>query len=423
MSDTAIFIAATAEDLKSNSGLPGDIRALRNLAGNQSRIIHTELLVDSPVPGGFLGTLNQNGVWVSMLPQAGDAEATLLTGLMTRLHEFVHTFPNVSQFVLAGLRPDRLAASALFLQRQGYSVLLCGPDRNQLDPLRFAADDTAVWSGQGGSQGGGRGNQNRGDASRDNASRDNSSRDNSNSREEKAALDPFEVLVDEVTKSRKRGHRVLLTSLKQRMRKRIRRFDETRLKDKDGKPMRKFKDFVLDAANRGLIQLIEKGNASHVLLPDESVDADDDADDVDDRDQDLDVDSDDNDGDDNVDPLLDAVDTVEGDEDDNDDVQEEEEADLSTEDIDVDEIDEDASPPPAEFMEVLVDLLSEPITLDETVRQLNERKQSGKLDMNTRTIRKHLQSAFNNELIERSGDDKPAKFLLVDDWKDIIDYL
>lgn len=289
MSDTAIFIAATAEDLKSNSGLPGDVRSLRNLAGNQSRIIHTELLVDSPVPGGFLNNLNQNGVWVTMLPQAGDAESALVTGLMTRLHEFAHTFPNLSQFVLAGLRPDRLAAAALFLQRQGYTVLLCGPDRNGVDALRFAADDVAVWSGQGGGRG-------------------SSSRENNTAKEEKSSLDPFEVLVDEVTKSRKRGHRVLLTSLKQRMRKRIRRFDETRLKDKDGKPMRKFKDFVLDAANRGLIQLIEKGNASHVLLPDETVDEDDDIDEVDARDTDHDTDNDSDD--DAVDPLLDTVDTV-----------------------------------------------------------------------------------------------------------------
>lgn len=89
----------------------------------------------------------------------------------------------------------------------------------------------------------------------------------------------------------------------------------------------------------------------------------------------------------------------------------------------MDAINEDASPPPPEFMEVLVELISEPATLADTVRGLNEKKASGKLELSTRQLRKYLQSAFHNELIERSGEEKPAKFVLVDDWKDIIDYL
>lgn len=415
MSDTAIFIAASAEDLKAANGLPGDLKTLRSIPDERERVVHTEILLDSPAPERFQQGLSQAGVWITVLPQNGDAGSVLITGLMERLHEFVCTYPSVGQFVLAGHRPERLAPAAAFLQRAGYSVVLCGPDRNKLEFCRHNADDVEVWG-----SGGGR------------APRGGS--------ESKAASDPdpFEVLVEEITKSRKRGHRVLLTSLKQRMRKRIRRFDETRLKDKDGKPMRKFKDFVVDAANRGLIQLIEKGNASHVLLPDEAADADEDADE-DDRDDiesgDSDNDGDNGDGDgEGVDPLLDSVDTVGDDEDDNgddedvdDDGEEEEEPEaeepLSPDAIDVTEIDEEADPPPKEFMEVLEEVLQSPLTLHDLVKALVKKQTDGVLSVRTRVLRDYLQSAFNNELIETSGDEKPAHYVLVDDWKDIIDYL
>ncbi len=427
MSDTAIFIAATADDLKANSGLPGDVNVLRNFTDSDERVVHTELIVDSPVPGGFLNTLNQNGVWVTLLPRSGDADASVLAGLMTRLQEFAQTYPQVDRYILAGIETSRLSPVAASLQRAGHSVLLCGPDRGKLDAARHDTDDTEVWSKDGGNSG--RGSRD----GRDNRDNRDRGRDNSRSADkEKDTQDPFEVLVEEVSKSRKRGHRVLLTSLKQRMRKRIRRFDETRLKDKDGRPMRKFKDFVVDAANRGLIQLIEKGNASHVLLPGEKVEADEDEDDSRGARRDDSDDNDDEDDDtDGVDPLLDSVDTVEGDEednngnDDNGDGEEEEETEdvLTPDDIDVDELDESANPPPPEFMKVLETLLEKPKTLPELVEALVKKQEKGDLEMKTATLRKHLQHAFNNELLEAAGDDKPVKFLLVDDWQDIIDYL
>ncbi|MCC5849285.1 MAG: hypothetical protein JJU29_14460 [Verrucomicrobia bacterium] len=439
MSDTAIFIAATADDLKSNSGLPGDVNVLRNFTENDERVVHTELIVDAPVPGGFLNTLHQNGVWVTLLPRSGDADASVMAGLMTRLQEFAQTYPQVDRYILAGIETSRLSPVAAYLQRSGHTVLLCGPDRGKLDAARHDADDTEVWSGKDGGNAG-RGNRdNTRDGNRDRGRETN--RDSRSADKEKDNADPFEVLVEEVTKSRKRGHRVLLTSLKQRMRKRIRRFDETRLKDKDGRPMRKFKDFVVDAANRGLIQLIEKGNASHVLLPGEKVEADDDADDTrggrrDDADDNGDEDDDDLDG---VDPLLDSVDTVEGDDadnkddddngddngddDDQDNDEEEIEDILTPDDIDVDELDEEANPPPPEFMKVLEKILEKPKTLPELVEALVKKQESGDLEMKTPVLRKHLQHAFNNELLEAAGEEKPVKFLLVDDWQDIIDYL
>jgi len=438
MSDTAIFIAATDEELRSTNGLPGDLNSLRALPAETERVVHLEFLTDKPAPERLLNALNQGGVLVSILPSNGDAAASVSAGLMTRLHEFICAYPNIGQFLLAGIQVERLAPAAAFLQRAGYNVLLCGPDRARLESVRHAADDIEVWgSGRApraerGERGGERGERG--------AERGGERAERAESREERPAADPFEVLVDEVSKSRKRGHRVLLTSLKQRMRKRIRRFDETRLKDQDGRPMRKFKDFIVDAANRGLIQLIEKGNLSHVLMPGEEADLD--LDDENTGMEDRGSDGDENDAA-GVDPLLDAVDVVGGESDDSlddDDADENgdegeeaggdaaaqspgQEQPLSPDDLDPTEIDEDAAPPPAEFLESLQELLKEPRTLEDLVQALVAKQQAGALTLGTRALRDHVQAAFNNELLELVGNDKPSRYALVDDWRDIIDYL
>jgi hypothetical protein len=414
MSDTAIFIAATAEELKSNNGLPGDIDFLQTRVAESERVVHTEMMADAAMPERFVNTLSQGGAQITVLPATSDGPSALATGLTARLQEFICSFPNVNQFLLAGIQTDRFALAAAWLRRAGFQVIIAGPDRSALDRLNDIADDTAVWGKSG--------------------SNTSSRRSGARAQDETPpAADPFEVLVDEVTKSRNRGNRVLLTSLKQRMRKRIRRFDETRLKDKDGRPMRKFKDFVVDAANRGLIQLIERGNASQVLLPGEDISA---------------ADEDENDtaeqngrsgkeekGDTEIDPLLDAVDMI-GEESDTtedtpaqDDTTEEAEETsapeepLTADDIDPQEIDEEVSPPPVEFLELLERLLKAPLTLEDLVSALVKKQQDGELPLKKRALRSQLQAAFNNELLETPGDDKPVKYSLVDDWRDIIDYL
>ena len=416
MSDTAIFIAATAEDLKSNNGLPAEIAVLQNQISDSERVVHTEMLADAAMPERFVNTLSQSGAQVTVLPATPDGGAALTTGLTARLHEFICSFPNVNQFLLAGIQVDRLVLAAAYLRRAGFQVILAGPDQGALDRVANCSDDTFVW-GKGGATSARRParTQNRDDSSE--------------------APDPFEVLVEEVTKSRSRGNRVLLTSLKQRMRKRIRRFDETRLKDKDGRPMRKFKDFVVDAANRGLIQLIERGNASHVLLPGEDANTEDDEEEETSADTGRGRKNSRGDSDDGeVDPLLDAVDmigedsnTSDGEDDDSDDDAPDEpeapEEPLTAEDIDPLEIDEEANPPPVEFLELLETILKTPLTLDDLVAALVKKQQDGDLSLKKRTLRNHLQAAFNNELLENPADEKPLKYSLVDDWRDIIDYL
>ena len=423
MSDTAIFITATAEDLKSNNGLPGDIATLQNQISDSERVVHTEMIADAAMPERFVNTLSQNGAQVTVLPATPNGSAALATGLTARLHEFICSFPNVNQFLLAGIEIDRLALAAAYLRRAGFQVLVAGPDPSALERLDAIADETFVW-------GKGSGSPSR-----------RPPRAPQNREEPAENPDPFAVLVEEVTKSRSRGNRVLLTSLKQRMRKRIRRFDETRLKDKDGRPMRKFKDFVVDAANRGLIQLVERGNASQVLLPGEDILAGDDEEEEipvrsgksPSRDSDPLEDSD-------VDPLLDAVDMIgdetdsedgeecgEGEETGNSEIRADEtaapEEPLSAEDIDPQEIDEEANPPPVEFLELLESLLKTPQTLESLVASLVKKQQDGELPLKKRALRNQLQAAFNNELLESPGEEKPLKYTLVDDWRDIIDYL
>lgn len=328
---------------------------------------------------------------------------------MVRLHEFMCTYAHISQFILAGSDTERLASPAAFLQRAGYNVIIAGTDRGSLDGLRSVCDDVAIWSG-----------------------RPANSKPN---REESSApkLDPYEILVDEVTRGREKGQRVLLTSLKQRMRRRMRRFDETRMKDQDGRPMRKFKDFISDAASRNLIQLIEKGNASHVLLPGEEI--------PEDTDEEENTVSEEttstksrpsrrkaaSSNNDDVDPLLDTVDMVEGDSDETGDTPAEEEQDLPTlteADFDVKNINEDAPAPSVAFVEMMEKLIPENgDTLAELLLKISEKQSSGDWKSTNRELKLELQNSFYNELLEPISEESPTRYVVVDDWKGIIDFL
>jgi hypothetical protein len=411
MSDSAIFISISAEDLNQNGQLPGDLRSLRNLMQSGERVVHVELVCDAPLPEKTLNVLHMSGATVTVLPSSNDSTAALTGGLMARLHEFMCAYPHVAQFVLAGADVDRLDSVSLFLQRAGYYVIVAGPDRSRLDAVRNSCDDVAVW-------GSGRQPRDR-DKDRD-KDRDSSNTREPKTRESAPKLDPYEVLVEEVTKGRKKGSRVLLTSLKQRIRKRIRRFDETRLKDLEGRPMKQFKDFVIDAVNRELIQLVEKGNASHVLLPGEDIPEDTDEDDVDvvDTDESNDQDNDAND-DRDVDPLLDNVDMVEE--------KKEEPKDLpplTEKDFHVNKVNEEAPAPSQEFMVFIDNLIpKEGLALGELLLQLHQAQSAGHLELTNRKLKSELQNAFYNELLETVNDDEPAQYVVVDDWKDIIDFL
>lgn len=398
MSDTAIFILLSTKDLGSNGHLPGDTRQLRQHLDNQERAVHLETILDAPLDEKPSSLLLNSGSILTVLPCGADTTAALVGGLMARIHEFICAYPNMGRFVLAGADVDRLVAPAQFLQKAGYAVTILGPDRSRLDAVRFACDDVATWSSRGGNR----------DSSRD-SSRD--SKDSRDSREDKSSqLDPYDVLVEEVTKGREKGKRVLLTSLKQRMRRRLRRFDETRLKDLDGKPMKKFKDFIEDAVRRDLIQLVDRGNRSQVLLPGEDIPGEED----DDQDQDQDQDSNGDEKDSSGDPLLDAVDTPE----------DSEPKPLTEKDFDVGSINEDADAPSKDFVVFLENTLPDSgMTLPDLLSALAEAQEKGSLQLGNRELKTQLQNAFYNELLEPVDKESPTKYLVVDDWRDIIEFL
>lgn len=404
MSDTALFILIATDELTNNGQLPGDIRSLRNLTKGNERIVHVEVISEAPLPEKTATTLGNDGALLTILPASPDTTSALVGGLMARLHEFTSAYAQVSQFILAGSDSDRLVSAASFLQKAGYAVLVAGPDRKRLDACSYVSDDTAVWSGR--------------QSKRDNSREDTTS-----------ALDPYEVLVEEVTRSREKGQRVLLTSLKQRMRRRMRRFDETRMKDLDGRPMRKFKDFISDAANRNLIQLIENGNRSQVLLPGEDTPEDSDDEETGNEEstpkkarnsrRKSEGTKDDNENDKEVDPLLDSVDMVESEE-----AEKKDLTDLTAEDFDVENINEDASAPPQEFVASLEKMIPETgWTLEEILNALAEKKAGNTLSESPREIQAMLQNSFYNELLEPVNEDNPKKYIIVDDWKGIIDFL
>lgn len=405
MSDTAIFITLSIEELSNSGQLPGDLRSLRNLTNNDERIVHLEVLSDAPLPEKTANALHAAGALLTVLPAASDSSSALVGGLMARLHEFICAYSHVSQFILAGSDSDRLATPAAFMQRAGYYVIVAGPDRGRLDSLRLVADDLSVWSGRQNSR--------------------NSGRDNDRGEEEGSKLDPYEVLVDEVTKGREKGQRVLLTSLKQRMRRRMRRFDETRMKDQEGRPMRKFKDFIEDAAKRDLIQLIEEGNRSHVLLPGEDATEEKEEDSKSGKDSGNRKNKSTNrrkDDNTDADPLLDTVDMVEeGSESSS---EEEDIKQLTENDFDVEKVNEDADAPAKEFVELLEKLIPESgLTLSELITALTEKKDKEEITASNKEIKCNLQNSFYNELLETVNDDSPSKYVVVDDWKGIIDFL
>lgn len=380
MSDTAIFVLLSTQDL-SNGQLPGDTRQLRQHLSKEERAVHLEVLTDAPLQEKPADQLLNAGAILTTVPCGADISASLTGSLMARLHEFICAYPNMGRFVLAGNQVDRLVAPAQFLQKAGYAVTLQGPDRSRLDAARQACDDIVTWSTRGGNR----------DAKEDNSSK----------------LDPYEVLVEEVTKGREKGQRVLLTSLKQRMRRRLRKFDETRLKDLEGRPMKKFKDFIEDAVNRELIQLVERGNKSQVLLPHEEPPAEDEEEDVVEAATGADAS-------DSGDPLLDTVETPE----------DAEPESLDEKDFDVETVNEEANPPSKDFVVFLENLLPDTgLTLPDLLSALSEEQEKGTLELGNNDLKQHLQNSFYNELLEPADKETPSKYVVVDDWRDIIEFL
>ncbi len=85
----------------------------------------------------------------------------------------------------------------------------------------------------------------------------------------KREKDPYSVLVQAVKLARQRGNLATLATLKLLMVELMGDFDETKLKDKKGRPFSKFRDFVREAEQRNLVQVFSSGSVTEVFLPGE----------------------------------------------------------------------------------------------------------------------------------------------------------
>ncbi|MFN3374276.1 MAG: NYN domain-containing protein, partial [Chloroflexus sp.] len=85
-----------------------------------------------------------------------------------------------------------------------------------------------------------------------------------------AEPDIYEVLVQAIHLARKRGYVTTLGSLKMLMKELMGGdFKESRYRDLNGRPYTKFKDLVMDAEQRGKVQIFTKGSVNEVFLPGE----------------------------------------------------------------------------------------------------------------------------------------------------------
>lgn len=87
--------------------------------------------------------------------------------------------------------------------------------------------------------------------------------------EQPAPKDVYDTLVDAIHLARQRGFVSNLGSLKVLMRELDSNFNETKLKDANGKPFAKFKEFVEEAQRLGKVQIFTNGTVTEVFLPGE----------------------------------------------------------------------------------------------------------------------------------------------------------
>ncbi|HBY97902.1 MAG: NYN domain-containing protein [Ardenticatenaceae bacterium] len=80
---------------------------------------------------------------------------------------------------------------------------------------------------------------------------------------------PFELLIEAVHLARKRNNLCTMATLKVLMKDLKKGFNEGQYTDSEGKPFSKFKDFLLDAEKRGVVQILTTGTVDEVFLPGE----------------------------------------------------------------------------------------------------------------------------------------------------------
>lgn len=82
-------------------------------------------------------------------------------------------------------------------------------------------------------------------------------------------MDPYEAVPEAVKLARRRGNVPTFGTIKLLLIELLGEFDHTKLKDRNGRPYAKFKDFMKECERRGLIQIASSGTVNEVFLPGE----------------------------------------------------------------------------------------------------------------------------------------------------------
>lgn len=82
-------------------------------------------------------------------------------------------------------------------------------------------------------------------------------------------MDPYEAVPEAVKLARQRGNVPTFGTIKLLLIELLGEFDHTKLKDRNGRPYAKFKDFMKECERRGLIQIASSGTVNEVFLPGE----------------------------------------------------------------------------------------------------------------------------------------------------------
>ncbi len=85
----------------------------------------------------------------------------------------------------------------------------------------------------------------------------------------RSQMDPYEAVPEAVKLARKRGNVPTFGTIKLLLIELLGEFDHTKLKDRNGRPYAKFKDFMKECERRGLIQIASSGTVNEVFLPGE----------------------------------------------------------------------------------------------------------------------------------------------------------
>ena len=185
------------------------------------------------------------------------------------------------------------------------------------------------------------------------------------------SADPYPILIEEVKAARENRKPTVLAYLKLRLKERIAGFDETQILDNNGRPFKKFKDFITEAATRGLIKVYTTGTANEVFLPEEDP-------------KDLSY-------------FKDIVNNTE---------------------------DSPEFPvPPVDVVEMMASILEDndgPMAYTKIVQGLQARKQKGEMLLSKGEIQRYVKSSIHHGILRGEKDGNVTRYNKIESWRDML---